>query len=132
MNRRFPVLTFFALLVAAGCSDPVALSFDSVAGDYTATTLTVDGDDILAAGGTLTMSLGSDGVVSGALTLPASAGGPLDADLDGIYTVNGSTLTFLQAADTFVRDATWTWADGVLSGEWSGASGSVSVRMTRS
>lgn len=127
---RSTALALFVLLAA--CDDPVMLTLDLVAGTYVATELTANGDDIIAAGGTLTMTLASDGTVTGDFTLPAAApGGPFNADLAGTYGVSGEGVTFTQAADTFIRDATWTWDDGVLSGEWSQGTGSASVRMVR-
>lgn len=131
MRHTSQIFALLLLVLIAACDDPVSLTFDLVAGNYVATVLTADGDDILAAGGSLSMTLGSGGTVDGTLDVPAGAGGPLTADLGGTYTVSGATLTFTQAADTFVRDATWTWSDGVLSGEWTGSSGSASVRMQR-
>lgn len=127
--RRTIVLTL--LLSASACDDPVALTLDLVAGSYTATEFTADGQDILAAGGTLEMVLTSDGTVTGEMHLPASAGGPFTADLAGTFSVSDQGLTFTQAADTFIRDASWSWDDGALLGEWSNATSEVSVRMQR-
>ena len=109
--------------------DPPTMS--TIAGAYEATQFTADGDDVLALGATLSLTLGADGSVAGDLHVPPAAGGPFDADMVGTYTLSGDTLTIVQAADTFVRDATWTWSAGILSGAWSGASGSVSVTLER-
>ena len=125
-------VSFFLLVATASCgSDPVAPSMEAIAGDYDATSFTADGMNILAAGGSLTLSLGSGGTVAGSMFIPAQVGGPLQTDMAGTYTLSGNALTIDQAADTFVRDAEWTWSDGVLDGSWSGGASSVSVRLVR-
>lgn len=128
MKRLFLLLP---LLMTAACDDPIALTLDLVAGTYVATEFEADGDDILAAGGTLSMTLASDGSVTGELDLPSGAGGPFTADLAGSFSVSGQNVGFSQSADTFIRDATWTWDDGRLSGVWSNSSSTVSVEMQR-
>lgn len=129
--RSLRAIVLTLILYASACDDPVALTLDLVAGSYEATEFTADGQDILAAGGTLDMVLSPDGTVSGELDLPASAGGPFTADLAGTFSVSGDGLTFTQGADTFVRDASWSWDDGALRGEWSNTTSEVSVRMQR-
>ena len=112
-----------------GPGDPPTMS--AIAGDYEATQFTANGEDVLALGATLSLTLGADGSVAGTLDVPPAAGGPFQADMAGTYTLSGNSLTIDQDADTFVRDATWTWSNGVLSGSWSGSSGSVSVTLER-
>jgi hypothetical protein len=140
-RRGHGALLFAVALASAACaSDPSGPSADpnenpptmsEVAGDYHATAFTGGGYDVLALGGSLDMSLDADGTVTGSMLVPAAAAGGEDfqADMAGTYTLTGNALTFHQDADTFVRDATWTWSSGVLSGSWSGSSGSVTVRM---
>jgi len=77
------------------------------------------------------MTLTSSGAVTGSLSIPASVGGPLEADMAGTYVIEGSSITFDQDADTFVRDADWTWSNGVLTGSFGPASGGISVRLER-
>lgn len=117
-----------ALIFVIACSDgdPTGPTLSTVAGTYDATTFTVQGDDILAAGASLTLVLGEGGAVGGNLLVPATAGGPLDADMTGTWTLVGDSISITQAADTFVRDADWRWAGGVLEGRFEE---SVSVRM---
>jgi hypothetical protein len=111
--------------------DSLPPTLGNIAGAYSATVFTGGGYDVLAVGGGLEMTLGSDGSVTGTMDIPAAAGGPFNADMAGTYTVMGNSLTFTQAADTFVRDATWTWTNGVLNGSWSGGGTTVTVRMER-
>ena len=129
--RRLRALTV-ASLMCVGCgSDPVALTLEDVAGAYEATSFVGGGYDVLAEGGNLTMTLGVDGSVSGSMFIPATAGGPFSADLAGTFVISGRNLTFSQSADTFVRDVTWTWDDGVLDGSWSGGGQTITVRLER-
>src|SRR5688572_21040243 len=57
--------------------------------------------NVLDAGGTLTIVIGSDNKTTGNLTIPASVSGGLIASMTGSVTVNGSTVRFNQATDSF-------------------------------
>lgn len=127
-NRTF---AFCALLAAAfglvGCS---AFGSESdgpdVAGSYAATTFTVETDttttDALEKGASLRITLNEDGAASGRLRVPCSlpeacepdAGDTFEANFEGIYEVDGRTVTFDHRADTFIRDREWTYRDGAL------------------
>lgn len=124
-------LALAALLTVSCGGDPVGPTMEAVAGTYTATSFVVDGTDVLSAGGDLSLTLGAHGSVAGSLFVPPSVGGGLTADMAGTYTLSGNTLRLEQTADTFVRDATWTWSNGVLDGGWSGSGGSVTVTLAR-
>lgn len=67
--------------------------------------------DVLAAGGSLAITIHDDFGVSGSLSVPASVtgGAPIMASMAGAAIINGApaVVTFLQEADTFVRDLTW-------------------------
>lgn len=123
-----------SLIVVNGSScgsDPVAPTLESIAGAYAATSFVAEGNDILTAGGSLSLVLAADGTVTGTFFIPASVGGPFEADMVGTYSLSGSTLTFQQAADTFVRDAEWTWSSGVLEGAFGTGDSAVAVRLER-
>jgi len=98
-----------AALVSCTVGDPFAPTVDNMAGEYTAgrlVTADVSGvNNWIAAGGTLTLTLSSDGSMSGRLFLPGggASGGDLDADMAGSWLLVGHTVTFGQAAETFVR-----------------------------
>jgi hypothetical protein len=47
----------------------------------------------------------------------------------GTYEVEGAVVRFTQSADTFVRDAIWTWSGDVMEGVF--GSGAVTVRLVR-
>jgi hypothetical protein len=120
--------------VSASCASGAdALRLQDVAGEYVSTLFVAGGLDVLEAGGSLSLSLDPDGSVGGSLVVPEDAGGPVLADMTGTYSLNGSSIVFQQSADTFVRDATWTWDGGVLDGLWvgSGSGQSIQVRLTR-
>lgn len=125
MIRLRALSALFLLLPLAACDS----AEDSVAGTYAAASFSVDGRDVLAAGATLQMTLTEDGRVTGQLTVPESLaeGEGTDYSLAGTYAQNGSRVTFAQEADTFVRDATWTYTGGELRG----VEGEVSVVLRR-
>jgi len=119
---------------SSGTAEPLVdlpPTIQNIAGSYSATSFTGGGYDVLALGGNLQLTLGVDGSLAGELNVPASAGGPLLADMAGTYTINGNRLTFEQQADTFVRDATWTWTNAVLNGYWAGGGETATVRLER-
>jgi hypothetical protein len=104
-------LTFLAVaLVSCTVGDPFAPTVDNVSGVYTAGRI-VSADaagvtDWMAAGGTLTLTLSSNGSLSGRLFLPGggAGGGDLDANMAGSWLLIGHTVSFGQAAETFVRE----------------------------
>lgn len=119
---------FLLLAALAGCgSNALAPTLENIAGTYEATSFVGGGNDVLAAGGSLTLILGTDFSVAGTLFVPASVGGPFTADMTGTFTLSGNTLTISQSADSFVRDADWTWDDGTLEGTF----GDGAVRLER-
>ena len=103
----------------AGCgsntpADPTDPS-SSLAGSYHATVFNVTPTgqaaiDVLAANGSLAITIGAANALSGLLSIPASVtgGSALNADMAGTVVVTGATVTFQQNADTFVRDLEWT------------------------
>jgi hypothetical protein len=81
----------------------------------------------LAAGSTLHVQLAANGTVTGHLHIAASGSDPaFDEDMAGTWSKSGNTVTFTQAADTFVRNMNFSavpnadvWdltADQVFSG----------------
>jgi hypothetical protein len=109
MGRIMYGLALSAFVVGiAACGDGTGVQ--DITGTYEATQFTFTGaatGDVLAAGGSLSLTLADGGTVSGQLDVPASVGGPLQADLAGTYTVSGDTVHLSQDADTFVRDVPW-------------------------
>jgi hypothetical protein len=95
----------------------------SVAGSYTATTFTVTGTggttNVLAAGGSISLTLAAAGTTSGRLFVPGGGEGSGDFDeaLTGTWTLQDSTVTLDHDADTFLRDMTLTVRGQQLVGQ---------------
>jgi hypothetical protein len=129
-----------ALAVAlSGCGDDDSFSptIETVAGSYSATAFTVttaDGTlDLLARGSQVTLTLAADGTTSGQLLIPGGGedGEGVDADLTGTWALDGSTVTFDQAADTFFPDVEFTAGRDRLTGEASFGDESVRLVLTK-
>jgi hypothetical protein len=114
-------------LVACG-DDAFSPTVENVSGSYTAQTFTattVAGTiDLLALGAEVSVTLEEDGDTTGELFVPGGGEGgeDLEADLVGTWTLSGSTVTFNQEADTFLRDVEFTAGEDALTaeGEFSG------------
>jgi len=113
MLRRFRLSLFCACAFLA-CGEGTEPS-NSIVGAYLATVLRITPTgqatiDALAGGGVLAITIASNNVTSGTLNLPASVtgGAHFNANMAGTASVTGSTVTFQQAADSFVRDLIWT------------------------
>jgi hypothetical protein len=65
------------------------------------------------------VTLAADGSTIGRLFVRGGAEneGDVDADLTGTWTLTGSTVTFEQTADTFIRDVEFTAGKNSLTGE---------------
>lgn len=139
--RAHRVAVSVILLVAfvGACSSTnVTTPGDSVAGSYVATAFMVTPTgqspiDVLQAGGSLRITIAADSTSTGSLHIPASATGSTDfvADMTGTALVTASTVSFDQAADTFVRDLTWTRTANTIT-VTNQAAGSASFTITLS
>lgn len=111
------VIAAIVLMTAAGCQDTTEVDASAIAGAYHATTFTsvtgTTSTDELAAGATLAITLNVDGTTTGQLFLPAAMTGAGDRteSMAGTWALADRTVTFNQAADTFVRDMPFTVAD---------------------
>jgi hypothetical protein len=130
---RWLVLPVFGFALA-GCSDstPSSTGIDAstappatVDGAYHATKLTVkDGSnttDLLAGGAQISLVLTATGTTTGTVVIPAAyseSGTEETLALDGTYSYDPGTgtITFDQAADTFIRDMTWNAGGTKLHG----------------
>jgi len=124
-TRCRPAITLGMVLLLAACGDEGSFSptVENVAGTYSASSFTLGTAagtiDLLALGSSVSVTLAADGTTTGQLFVPdgAEGGGDLDADLTGTWTLEGSTVTFNQTADTFIRDAQFTASRDELTGE---------------
>ena len=137
--RASAIFATVAAMTACG-SDSTAPS-DSVAGSYAATTFVTTGGsgqtNQLLAGSTFTIVLNSNGTTTGHLHVVASGNNPaLDADMAGTWIHTGTTVTFSQSADTFVRNMDFTLSSTgtkwELTGDESFSGTRIQVTLTQS
>ena len=135
IQRSATGIALLGACLIAGCED--SSGPDSPVGTYTATaflTTPTGGQPInqLANGGTITLNLIDGGFTSGHIHIEASGGEPeFDADLNGLWTVSGSTVTLDHLADTFLRDMPLTFDGTRLTGDRTFTGGRVQVTLTR-
>ena len=115
-----------AAVALAGCGgddNPFSPTVANVAGTYNATLFTATNStgtlNLLSLGATVHVVLNPDGTTTGHLFVPdiGQEDGELDADLTGTWTLTGSTVTFSQTADTFIRDVEFTASQNSLESE---------------
>ncbi len=96
---------------------------ENVAGDYRLQSLVTISrgvwTDWRAAGAAFTISLAPNGTTSGHLFIPSSdgGGGDFSVDMVGTWALNDETVTFMQAADSFVRDMAFDVGENRLSSD---------------
>lgn len=124
-------------IVIAACGDGFSPTVEAVAGEYATTALTLTTSagttDLLALGAFASVRLAADGTTAGQLFAPDGAedGSDLDEDLTGTWSLTGSTVTFIQTADTFIRDAEFTATRNRLTGEYTDDEETIRVVLTR-
>ena len=133
INRALMVIGIF---LAVGCTDPVTP--ESIAGTYTATLLTLSGEvteDVLATGGTLTITFGADDTTSGSLFVPAVSAASEDVDLvvdmAGTFNLSDGSIHLTQTGDSFVRVLDWTVEGDQIRGTRTNAGVTVTVILSR-
>jgi hypothetical protein len=131
------VLAFWGAWVS-GCGSDAPTQQASIAGAYAATVFRVTPTgqppiDVLAQGGSLSVTIASDNTASGSLSLPASvAGTPFSASMAGTVVQTGTTVKFQQTADTFVRDLTFNIVGNTLqTTDQVAGVGSFTITLTR-
>ena len=122
---RLIASTLLVSCMFLACGDSTAPTLEQIAGSYVAETFnTTDGGvvtDQLALGASILLTLGADNTTTGRLFVPDAeeGGGDLDMDLAGTWTLdqNDGAVAFEHASDTFLRDMTFSYSNGRLSGE---------------
>ncbi len=128
-----PVLLLLTLS-CGGDDTPVAPTVETVAGSYQASSLTGTQSGItvnlLSLGASVEMVLNEDFTTTGRVFAPGldEGGQDLDVDLAGTWTLQGETVTFNQAGDTFIRGIPFTVRRNRLEGE--GTFRTVTIRLT--
>ena len=118
-DRKFALLALLVLAVVGACRRPT--DADPLVGTYLATTFTVSSAgqgtvNVLAVGGSLGLNVANNYVVAGTLIIPPSLNGGtiFTASMAGVLDTAGSRIRFIQPADTFVRDLTFTRVENRL------------------
>ena len=131
-------------LISLAVAASVAVACEStgptipLAGTYIATTFVVTETgqapvDVLAAGGSMAITITENNTTSGSLVIPAALTGSSDflIDLTGTVNRNGNAVQFDQTGDSFVRDATWALQGNTLATHFLSSAVSVDVVLTR-
>jgi hypothetical protein len=133
MLGRLAVVATVALLSGCDSTEP-----SPIAGTWNATQfiITESGQqprNVLAAGGSLTIIVSSKNSTSGSLTIPASftGGSAVTESMAGTATVNGNSVEFNQAADTFVRDLAWIFDGNTLAAAQTVSGVTLVITLTR-
>lgn len=119
--RVFATLILVPLAIA--CNETAGPSVGTVAGVYVATTFTSTSNGVatnyLAEGGNILVLLANSGITEGQLVVPGGNddGSTLIADLTGTWALSGSTVELDHAADTFLRDMSFTVSGTRLLGD---------------
>lgn len=130
------VVPALVALAFAGCDDDPTAPPAPI-GAYEATTFTATQGgtttDVLAAGGSLTITLTPQGSTTGRLFIPdaVTGEGDFDSDLAGTWTQTGATVQFSHTADTFVRDMPFTVQGATLVGDRTFGDLRIRVTLTR-
>jgi hypothetical protein len=121
--RAIVALTLVLAVGSCGGEDTFSPTVQSVTGSYTASSLTlvssVGTTDLLALGSTVAITLAADGTTSGRLFVPGGNddGSDLDVDLAGTWALSGSTVTFNQTGNSFIREVEFSAGPDQLNGE---------------
>lgn len=105
-----PILVGLVAMTACGGDSTAPNSM--LAGTYVATQFVTTGGggqtNQILAGSTVSVTLASNGSVTGHLHLAATNANPVvDEDLAGTWTQSGNTVTFANTADSFINNITF-------------------------
>ena len=136
LTRSLATLAVVAL-AACGSDDATSPDRASVAGVYHATTFTasvgVVSSDVLAKGGSVTLTLNANGSATGHLVVPATvAGTAFDQTLNGTWSLDGNVVHLKDdTSDTFLEDLALTVSGSTLTGSDSFSGVDVHVVLTK-
>lgn len=125
LSRRFVALAIALLLPSCGGSDAFSPTVEGVSGSYSAGVFTATSAagsiNLLALGSSVEVTLASNGTTTGRLFVPGGngAGGDLDQDLSGTWTLAGDTVTFNPSGPSVIQNAQFAVGRGQLTGDGS-------------
>lgn len=144
-RRTAPTAALLASLsfaLACGSDDsPTAPTHDQLVGSYAATTFTASvgglSQDVLAAGGSVTLALAGDGSATAHVVVPASLTGSttFDQTLTGTWALSGNTVTLDDpdnTSDTFLENLQLKASGNTLVGNGTFTGVAVHLVLTRS
>lgn len=123
---RNSVMKTASMLIGAAalfaCGSDSTAPPSALVGSYNAVTFITTGGsgqtNQLVVGSTVTINLAANGTTTGHLHMAASGATPaLDADMAGTWVQSGTSVTFSQPADTFIRNMTFTTLP-ITSNSW--------------
>ena len=125
LSRWLRPLALALLLPSCGGSDAFSPTVESVSGSYSAGVFTATSPagsiNLLALGAAVDVTLAPNGTTSGRLLVPGGngAGGDLDQDLAGTWTLAGDTVTFNPSGPSVIQNARFAVGRGQLTGDGS-------------
>ena len=128
-----------AVVSTAGCSggEAIVLPTIDITGNYVATYFHVTPTgkptiDVLARGGSLTMTIAANKATSGTLIIPQDVfGSAQNLSMAGTVVQNGHSVQFVQSVDSFVRQLGWLAGGGTIATDVNDGSARVEVLLTR-
>jgi hypothetical protein len=121
--RRLAIALLPGLFLVSACENDVSIESDVLAGSYAATSFLVTPTgqptvDVIAKGGSLTITIAADSSTTGLLSLPAGVLSPQGgtASMAGQVSQrpNGSFRFTQSAEDTFIEQLDWQQFTGAL------------------
>lgn len=121
-RRALALAAVPALVLASACDNDVSIEGDVLAGSYAATSFLVTPSgqptvDVIAKGGSLTITIAGDSSTTGLLSLPAGVLSPQGgtASMAGRVSQRADgSFRFTQLEDTFIEQLVWQQFTGAL------------------
>jgi hypothetical protein len=135
--RRLLCCSLTAVALAA-CDDDDGQPVQplQITGNYTATTFTITTAgatrDVIADGGSISITLNGAGLTDGQLLIPPAPGqGVVVANLTGSWSLAGTTVRFDHANDTFLKQMPFEFTGSALVGDRTLSDRRYQVTLTR-
>jgi len=135
--RRIALVSAVALAGCGGGTEGITEPDIDITGNYVATYFHVTPTgkptiDVLARGGSLTMTITAASTTSGTLVIPQDVfGSAVNVSMAGFVAKSGHAVRFSQGADTFVRTLGWLAGGGTIATDVNDGSSRIEVTLTR-